>query len=260
MYRRAIAKRKRDARLEALSHLARSADSVSLNADLTVQVNDRRSFWTGPSVMRKWKLLVATILGGMAGPLAPLHPVLVAGSEGGLGTPHGSDWLAHPDALQLYRPAYGDEGGEGGEGGKGHRVRTVYRTVYVAPFPLPYQPSACPPVITPGVLSKETIGLILGGVAGGVTGAQIGHGKGQLVATGVGTLLGAIIGREIGASLDRADQVAAVAAEHQALSGPPGCQVRWQNQIRAIPAKYDSSATTPAAMAVTAASTRAPSP
>jgi len=160
-----------------------------------------------------------------------MHPVLV-GSEGGLGTPQDTTWLGADTGLQLYEPAYGDEGGEGGEGGeghKGHRIRTVYRTIYVAPFPLPYQPSACPPVITPGVLSKETIGLILGGVAGGVTGAQIGKGKGRLVATGVGTLLGAIIGREIGASLDRADQVAAVAAEHQALSGPADCQVRWEN-------------------------------
>ena len=179
--------------------------------------------------MRKRNLLIATILGSVAGPLAPVHPVLVTGGEGGLGTPRDTAWLAQDDALQLYRPAYGDEGGEGGEGGEGHRTRIIYRTVYVAPFPLPYQPSACPPVITPGVLSKETIGLILGGVAGGVTGAQIGKGKGRLLATGVGTLLGAIIGREIGASLDRADQVAAVAAEHQALSGPPGCRVRWQN-------------------------------
>src|SRR5262245_22284448 len=113
--------------------------------------------------MRKRQLLIATILGGMAGPLAPTDPALVAGGEGGLGKPEDAAWLAQGDGLRLYQPAYGGEGGEGGEGG-GRRIHTVYRTVYVAPFPLPYQPSACPPVITPGVLSKETVGIILGGV------------------------------------------------------------------------------------------------
>ena len=176
--------------------------------------------------MRKTKFLIATILGGMAGPLAPVDVQVTPSGEGGLGAPGGHDsaWLVDGDALQLYRAAYGHEGGEGGEGGEG-RVRAVY----VPPFPLPYRASACPPVITPGSLSKETIGTILGGVVGGVAGAQIGKGKGRLVATGVGTILGAIIGREIGASLDRADQLAAVAAEHQALSGPAGCRVRWHN-------------------------------
>lgn len=191
--------------------------------------------------MRRSKLLIATILGGMAGSLAPVGLHVAPGSEGGLGTTdhHDATWSFGGDALQLYSAAYGHEGGEGGEGGEG-RIRTIY----VAPFPLPYPSSACPPMITPGGLSKETVGTIL---VGGVAGAQIGKGKGRLVATGVGTLLGAIIGREIGASLDRADQLAAVAAEHQALSGPAGCRVRWHNpesgnsgQVRLIRDGYGS--------------------
>lgn len=199
--------------------------------------------------MPKKNLLLTTTLGILAPSalaIAPMHQgpaaaatigvTAPAGAEGGLGGPVATElgttpsWMVHGPLVRVkkdkhrYGRGEGAEGGEGGEGGEGR-----HRHIYVAPFPLPYQPAACPPTIVPRSLSNSTIGIILGGTAGGLLGSQIGKGDRRLVAIGVGTVLGALIGREVGRSLDRTDQVLAVAAEHQALSGPPGCRVGWRN-------------------------------
>lgn len=77
---------------------------------------------------------------------------------------------------------------------------------------------------------KQSVGALMGGGVGALAGSRVGSGRGRLVATGVGGVLGALMGSEVGRSLDRADQLAAQRAHHQAFEhAPTGSQVAWSN-------------------------------
>lgn len=77
---------------------------------------------------------------------------------------------------------------------------------------------------------KQSAGTLVGAGLGALAGSQIGSGSGQLAATAIGTLLGAWAGSEVGKSLDRADQLAAAQATHNALENKPtGAATTWRN-------------------------------
>ena len=85
-------------------------------------------------------------------------------------------------------------------------------------------------VVGCGQIPKENTGAVVGAGLGGLAGSVIGDGGGQLVAVGVGTLIGAVMGFEVGKSLDRADKLALVQAQHDALEyGVSGSTTTWKN-------------------------------